>query len=88
MGRMHRDYLKEHDPIQYNCLRLSGELWTSLADLTEQALERLDRLIDQMKAAERITESLKASDPMTWVQRTNNIRARTEEMIREEMIFV
>ena len=47
MGRMHRDYLKEHDPIQYNCLRLSGELWTSLADLNEQALERLGRIIDQ-----------------------------------------
>lgn len=88
MGRMHRDCLREHNPIQYNCLRLSSELWTYLADLNEQVLERLDRLIDQMKAAERITESLKASDPMTWVQRMNNIRARAEEMIQEEMIFV
>ena len=38
-GRMHREYLKEHKPIQYNCLLLSGELWTYLADLNEQAQE-------------------------------------------------
>ena len=41
-----------------------------------------------MKAAEGITEALKASDPMTWVQRMNNIRARAEEIIREELIYV
>lgn len=87
-GRMHREYLKEHKPIQYNCLLLSGELWTFLADLNEQAQNRLERMIDQMKTVEAITETLKASDPMMWVQRMNNIRARAEEMIREEMIFV
>ena len=39
-GRMHRDYLREHKPIQYNCLLLSGKLWTYLADLNEQAQDR------------------------------------------------
>ena len=63
-GRMHRDYLREHNPIQYNCLLLSGELWTYLADLNQQAQDRLEWMIDQMKAAEGITESMKASDPM------------------------
>ena len=87
-GRMHRDYLKEHKPIQYNCLLLSGNLWTYLADLNEQAQDRLERMIDQMKAAEGITEALKASDPMVWVQRMNNIRARAEEIVREELIYV
>ena len=53
-GRMHRDYLRAHKPIQYNSLVLSSELWTYLADLNEQAQERLDRIIDQMKAAEEI----------------------------------
>ena len=87
-GRMHREYLKECKPIQYNCLLLSGKLWTYLADLNEQAQDRLERMIDQMKAAEGITEALKASDPMAGVQHMNNIRARAEEVIREKLIFV
>ena len=87
-GRMHREYLREHKPIQYNCLLLSGELWTYLADLNLQAQDRLERMIDHMKAIDGITEASKASDPMAWVQRMNSIRARAEEIIREELIFV
>ena len=87
-GRMHRDYLREYQPIRYNSLLLSGKLWTYLADLNEQAQDRLERVIDQMKVAEGITEALKASDPMVWVQRMNNIRARAEEIVRKELIFV
>ena len=86
-GRMHRDYLREHKPIQYNCLLLSGKLWTYLADLNEQAQDRLERMIDRMKAVEGITEALKASDPMVWVQSMNNIRARAEEIILQELIY-
>ena len=74
-GRMHREYLKEHKPIQYNCLLLSGELWTYLADLNEQAQNRLERISDQLKIVEGTTEALKTSDPMAWVQRMNNIHA-------------
>ena len=81
--------LSEGDkPIQYNCLLLSGRLWTYLADLDEQAQDRLERIIDQMKATEGITEALKASDPMAWVQHMNNIRTRAEEIVREELIYV
>ena len=87
-GRIHRDYLRENKPIQYNCLLLSGELWTFLADLNEQAQDRLERIIDQMKTAEGVTEELKAADPMAWVGAMNNIRASAEEIIREELIFV
>ena len=75
-GRMHREYLGEHKPIQYNCLLLSGKLWTYLADLNEQAQGRLERMIDQMKMAEGVTEELKAADPMAWVGAMNNIRNR------------
>ena len=87
-GRMHRDYLREHKPIQYNCLLLSGKLWTCLADLNEQAQDRLERMIDQMKMAEGVTEELKAVDPMAWIQRMNNTRARAEEIIRKELIYI
>ena len=87
-GRMHLEYLRQHKSIQYNCLLLSGKLWTYRADLNEQSQTRLARVIEQMKAAEGITEALKASDPMAWVQHMNNIRARAEEVIREKLIFV
>ena len=86
-GRMHREYLKEHHPIQYTNLVLSCKLWTYLADLNEQTQERLDRIIQQMKEVEGVTEGLKAADPMLWVQRMNNIRNRAEEIIRKELIY-
>ena len=86
-GRMHRDYLKEYHPIQFNTLVLSGDLWTYLADLNEQTQQRMETLITQMKITEGITEALKAADPMDWTQRMNNITARAEEIIREELIY-
>ena len=87
-GRMHRDYLKEHHPIQFNAMVLSGDLWTYLADLNEQAQQRMDTLITQLKSAEGITEELKAVDPITWTQQMNNISARAEEIVREELIYI
>ena len=86
-GRMHRRYLETYHPIRYNQLILSGTLWTYLADLNEQAQARMETLIEQMKTAEGVTESLKAADPMAWVQRMNSIRARAEEIVREEIIY-
>ena len=86
-GRMHRRYLETYHPIRFNQLILSGTLWTYLADLNEQAQERMDTLMEQMKTTESVTESLKAADPMAWVQRMNSIRARAEEIVREEIIY-
>ena len=86
-GRMHRDYIKEHKPIHFNDLCLSGELWTYLADLNEQAQSRLELIIEQMKVAEGVTEEMKASDQMTWVRAMNSIRNRAEEIIIREMIY-
>lgn len=54
-GRMYQEYLKEHHPIQFNNLVLSGNLWTYLADLNEQVQKRIDTLIIQLRAAEKIT---------------------------------
>lgn len=86
-GRMHRDYLKEYRPIRYNDLILSGQLWTYLVDLNEQAQNRLEVIIDQMKASEGVTEELKAADQMTWVRAMNSIRNRAEKIILREMIY-
>ena len=86
-GRMHREYLKEHHPIQYTNLILSCQLWTYLADLNEHTQERLDRIVNQMREAEEITEAMKAETPMMWVQHMNSIRSRAEEIILRELIY-
>ncbi len=86
-GRMHRDYIKEHRPLLFNDLVLSGQLWTYLADLNEQAQNRLKAIIDQMKASEGVTEEMKAADQMTWFRAMNSIRNRAEEIILREMIY-
>lgn len=86
-GRMHRDYIKEHRPILFNDLILSGHLWVYLVDLNEQAQERLDTIMEQMKAADGVTEELKRTHQMEWVQRCNNIHNRAEEIILQEMIY-
>ena len=87
-GRMYRDYLKEYHPVQFNNLVLSGNLWAYLADLNEQAQQRMETLISQMQSAEGITEDMKAADPMGWTQHMNNISARAEEIITEEIIYI
>lgn len=87
-GQMHQKYLKENRPGYYSSLLLSGKLWTYLADLDEQAQERLDRISEQMQAAEGVTEELKADDQLEWVRRCNSIRSRAEEIICAELIYV
>ncbi len=86
-GRMYRDYLKKYHPIRFNTLCLSGELWTYLADLNEQAQDCLELIIKQMAASEGVTEDLKADDPMAWVGAMNNIRNRAEEIVLAELIY-
>ena len=86
-GRMHQEYLKEHRPIIFNDLVLSGQLWTHLADLNEQAQERLSLMVEQMQQAEGVTEEMKAVDQMAWVGAMNSIRNRAEEIILREMIY-
>lgn len=86
-GRMHKDYLEQYHPALCNELILSGKLWTYLEDLNEQAQNRLDCIITQMKDAEGITEELKSQDQMAWVKAMNSIRNRAEEIILRELIY-
>ena len=86
-GRMHREYLKEHNPMMFNDLVLDGQLWTYLADLNEQAQERLSLIIEQIQASEGVTEELKATDQMAWVGAMSSICHRAEEIILREMIY-
>ncbi len=86
-GRLHRDYLEEHHPIRFNDLVLSGELWTYMADVNEQVQNRLELIIEQMKASEGVTERMKQRDQMALVGAMNSIRNRAEEIILREMIY-
>ena len=86
-GRLHREYLKQEHPARYSSLILTGKLWTYLADLNEQAEKRRDLIIEQMKAAEGVTEELKAQNQFGWGGRMNNIRNRTEEIIKSKKIY-
>ena len=87
-GRLHREYLKQEHPARYSSLILTGKLWTYLADLNEQAEERLDLIMEQIKTAEGVNEELKTQNQLEWVGRMNNIRSRAEEIINSELIYI
>ena len=86
-GRMHRDYLKEHRPVVFNQLVLSGNLWTYLADINEQAQQRMEVLIKQMMASEVVTEELKETNQMEWVMRVTRIQNIAEEIVLCKLIY-
>ena len=71
----------------YSDLLLTGTLHTVLADLNEQASDRLNLIIRQMAEAEGVTEAMKAENQMLWVQSMNSIRSRAEEIIKAELIY-
>jgi len=86
-GQRHANYLKNHRKVLYTNLLTSGKLHTYLADLNEQATDRLWTIVEQMKKAQGITEELKANDMMAWVGAVNNIKACAEEIVNEELIY-
>ena len=86
-GRMHREYLRENNPILFNDLVLSCQLWTYLADINKQAQDRLQVIISQMQKAESVTEKMKEDNQWEWIQRMNSICNRAEEIVYEELIY-
>ena len=86
-GQRHLRYLKEYRRATYITLFTSGRLNNYLADIDRQAQERMERLTEQMKRVQGITEQLKAENALEWVQRMNNIRACAMEIVNEEIIY-
>ena len=88
-GQRHLRYLKEYRQARntYTTLLTSGRLNTYLADIDKQAQERMERLTEQMKRVQGITEQLKAENALEWTQRMNNIRACAKEIVEKEIIF-
>ena len=86
-GRMHRDYLQEHNPIRFDDLVLEGKLWIYLADLNEQAQNRLQLIIRQMQEEESVNDELKENNQMAWIQAMNSIHNRAEEIVLHELVY-
>ena len=86
-GHLHLDFIKKHRRGTYTTLLTEGHLNEYLHNIDEQAHERIDLHIAQMAKQMDITEELKASDPMLWVQMMNNIKASAEEIVLKEVIY-
>lgn len=87
-GQRHLQYLKEYRWNVYLELLMNGRLNSYLVNTEEQAQERFERLIDQMKQAQGITEQLKADNTWEWVGRMNNIQACAREIVEREIIYL
>ena len=87
-GQRRLNYLKHHRKVLYYNLLTSGKLHSHLADVEEQAQDLFFRLVKEHTEKEGITEQLKATDQMKWVQKMNNIRERVIETICSDVVFV
>ena len=85
-GQRHLRYLKARRRVLYVNLLTSGTLNAYLAGLDRQAEEFFLRLVNQMAAAEGITETLKATDQMEWIRRMNSVGNRAVEIVNAELI--
>ena len=87
-GQRRLRYLKNHRKVLYYNLLTSGKLHSHLADIEEQAQALFSRLVKEHAEKEGVTEQLKATDQMKWVQKMNNIRERVIETVYSDVVFV
>ena len=86
-GMRHKRFLKENHRVLYANLMTSGKLVTYLDDIERQATTMFLRLVKELAEKENVTEVLKATDQMLWVQKMNNIRNRATEIVNSELIY-
>ena len=86
-GQRHKCYLKEYKRAVYITLLASGRLNSYLADIEEQAQERFERIVKQMKRVQGITEQLKVENTAEWIERMSNIQACAREIVDKEIIY-
>ena len=86
-GMRHKRFLKESHRVLYANLMTSGKLVTYLDDIEQQATAMFLRLVKELAEKENVTEELKATDQMLWVQKMNNIRNRATEIVNAELIY-
>ena len=86
-GKLHLGFIKQHRRGTYTTLMTENRLNEHLHNIDEQAQEQIDLNIAQMAEQMEVTENLKASDPMRWVQMMNNIKANAEEIVLKEVVY-
>ena len=86
-GQQHKRYLQEYKVVFYTTLLISGKLNSYLADINKQVEERFERLVEQMKQSQGITEQLKVKNALKWTGRMNNIWACAIEVVNNEIIY-
>ena len=87
-GQRYRRYLKQYHKIQYYNLLTSGTLNKYLAEVEQQAERMFQLRVSALSKQENITEKLKTTAPMEWVQKMNSIRNRAAEIVNSELIFI
>ena len=86
-GRMRLKYLKEHKKSDYTIMLMSGTLSTHLKEIQETADNRVQQIINELKAKSNLTEDMKNTDMLYWVGTMNAIKAQTEEIVFSELIY-
>ena len=86
-GKLHLAFIKQHRRGTYTTLLTENRLNEQLHSIDERAHEQLDLHIAQMSKQMDVTEEVKASDPMRWVQMMNNIKASAEEIVLKEVVY-
>ena len=87
-GMLRKQYLKEHRPIRYQNLLLSGKLTAHLNQIDQEVTEQVEVLMKQMAEKQGVTEELKVQNRTKWVRLMNNIKASAEEIVLKNMIYV
>lgn len=85
-GQRHKEYLKENHKLMYYNLLTQGKLNSYLHDVDVRAKNMYENLVNQLAEQEGITEQLKATDMLAWVQAMNNIANRAREIVCNEII--
>lgn len=86
-GRKHKEYIKQYKPAFYTTLLIQCKLNSYLHDIDVRATEMYDTLVKQLAKQEGVTEKLKSTDMILWVQKMNNIRNRAMEIVNAELIY-
>ena len=86
-GKLHLEFMKQNRRGTYTTLLTENRLNEHLHRIDKQAHEQIDLHIAQMAKRTGLTEELKASNPMRWVQMMNNIKASAEEIVLKEVVY-
>lgn len=86
-GRMKLRYMKEFKKVEYSKMLINNELSSYLLDIEDECNLKIENLIKELAKKENITEELKASNQMEWVQKMNNVKNIAEEIVCNEFIY-